>query len=70
MEGYGATSTPFGNTFAVIGGKSPEVHTSYNLIYIFDPVDWDWVRLDENMTEAKSEMTAIPVRESLFPPCE
>ena len=59
-------SVQYGSTVALVGGACPQLSDT---IYLFNPDEMTWTVLDERLSEARSEATAILVDESIFPEC-
>ena len=60
-------SVPYGDTFAIVGGR---VSSSYfREIFIYDPVTPGWTEVVLRLSEEKGGVAAFPVKKAIFPPC-
>ncbi len=64
----GAQSVPFGNSFAVIGGRASST-TILDTVFAYEPADQSWTRVNQTLTSNRFNAAAFLVPLSSLPTC-
>ena len=64
-----ADSTPYGDSFVLVGGKINPDNVESDAVLLYKPTDDSWDVMEGALKTPKSFVTAINVRRNMFPKC-